>query len=205
MRDAFWGTYNTIAFKVSYYKVYQGYAETRLFWSRVICACVSILSVLIWGISKSLPVLWACLIALAQLAQTLIGFLPWAQQAAALRYLVPELDKLLVDIYRDWLRLGYESPEDKHALAERSAEYQRRFYELANQYTADIWFPVRKQIALDAENDSDKYFKALFPPTEGANGNENRQELSKQKSEPQTPCAVTGTPNLGEGKSPSAE
>ena len=85
MRDCFWGTYQTIVFKKFYYEEHQRRSEKLLFWTKLACSVVSIISVLIWSISQTMPVLWACLIALAQLAQSLLGYLPWSNQLEALR------------------------------------------------------------------------------------------------------------------------
>lgn len=167
MRDIFWGVYHSIAFKKCYYLAHQRHAESCLFAARLICGAVSIVSVLVWGIARSMPVLWACLIALAQLAQAMLGYLPWSQQLNALRYLLPELDMLLVDLNEDWLRLAYADPEDADALAACAVKYDRAFYELEHKYANDVWFPLNKSICDKAEDALDDFLRVRFQTPEG--------------------------------------
>ena len=167
MRDIFWGTYQSLWYKRFFYLAWMRRAETLSFWSRVVCAVVSIISVLVWSISKSLPVLWACLIALAQIVQTLLGYLPWEKQRNALVYMLPELNALLADLHSDWLRLGYAHEDNDEALSSAAALYDRRFYELENRYTNGIWFPRRKRIMEETEADWDRYMSVRFDIPKG--------------------------------------
>ena len=166
MRDCFWGTYQTIVFKKFYYEEHQRRSEKLLFWTKLACSVVSIISVLIWSISQTMPVLWACLIALAQLAQSLLGYLPWSNQLEALRYLIPALNRLLVDISEDWMRLGYAEKDDDNSLLEKAVSYERRYYELEDQFTSGIWFPVVKSVINAAETAEDNYFHVKYSLSE---------------------------------------
>ena len=167
MHDRFWGTYQSIVFKKCFYEEHQRRSEQFLFWTKIICAAVSILSVLIWSISRSMPVLWSCLIALAQIAQTMIGFIPWSQQVNALRYLLPDLNDLIVKLDADWMNLHYTDTAGESAYIEKAAQYERSFFEIENRFTNGVWFPVVKSVVANAEHSSENYFLVRYSNTEG--------------------------------------
>lgn len=176
MLNRFWGTYQSIVFKKCFFEEHQRRSEILLFWAKVICAAVSILSVLAWSVSKSLPALWASLIALAQLAQTMLGYIPWAQQLNALCYLLPDLNLLIADLDADWLRLSQGESEDPAALTEKSAFYERKYFELENRFTVGVWFPVTKSVVAAAETSRKDYFRVRYSNEEGCEKNADSAE-----------------------------
>lgn len=166
MRTLFWGMYQDIAFKKFYWEEHQRRSEKLLFTARLLCAAVSIVSVLIWSIAKSMPALWASLIALAQIAQSMLDSLPWAKQLTALQYLIPELSDLLVDIDKDWMvleRIG----ADENDTIEKIHAYEQSYYRLENQYASGVWFPTVKSVVAAAEEASDAYFRLRYFMPEG--------------------------------------
>ena len=156
MRDRFYGTYQSILFKRCYYEENQRRSERLLFIARFGCAVISILSVLAWSISKSLPTLWACLIALAQIAQSMVDFLPWARQISASHYLLPELNELLTDMDEQWLKLEYIGSSKEDVLSAIAA-FERRFYSIEEKYTTGVWFPVVKRVLKNADRATENY------------------------------------------------
>lgn len=176
MREYFWGVYYSIAYKKFYYLAHQRRSQTLLFAAKCICGGVSIISILIWGIARSMPVLWACLIALAQLSQTMLEYLPWSKQLNALNYLLPSLDELLLDVYEDWLRYGCDEKDNRSMLAECAVKYDRKYFELENRYTAGVWFPMWKSVCKRAETACDHYFDVRFPAQKGDDPNEEKAE-----------------------------
>ena len=168
MNERFWGTYQSIVFKKCYYEEHQRRSERLLFWAKAVCATVSILSALIWSVSRSMPILWACLIALAQIAQTMLGFVPWSQQLSALRYLIPELNALIVDIDADWMRLHYTDKADDEEFIQKTAQHERRFFEAESRFAEGMWFPVVKSVVKNAEKSADSYFLLRYFPVKGS-------------------------------------
>ena len=168
MRERFWGTYQSIVFKKCYYEEHQRRSERLLFYAKSLCAAVSILSVLIWSISRSMPILWACLIALAQIAQTMINFVPWAQQINALCYLIPGLNALIVDLDADWMILHYTDDGEEETFIEKTAQYERRFFDLEDQFTGGVWFPAVESVIERAEENAKNYFCVRYFNAEGS-------------------------------------
>ena len=186
MRDCFWGTYQTIVFKKFFYEEHQRRSEKLLFWAKLVCSVVSIISVLIWSISKKAPVLWACLIALAQVSQSMLDYLPWSKQLNALRFLLPELNKLIVDLSEDWMKLGYAEVDDDAKLLERTVTHERRYYEIEDQFTNEVWFPVLKSVVAAAEKAEDDYFCVKYSVSEGSetDGPGETKTKTERQSEP---------------------
>lgn len=145
MRELFWNMYQDIAYKKYYYEEHQRRSERLLFIARAACAVVSISSAVIWSIAQSMPILWALLIALAQIAQTMLNDLPWAEQLACLKYLVPELSKLLAEIDRDWMTQDYLGLSDEELIT-KIHQYDDRFFALEDKYTSGVWFPVIQSV-----------------------------------------------------------
>lgn len=161
MRELFWNMYQDILFRKCYYEEHQRRSEKLLFIARAVCAMVSIASVVIWSIARSMPVLWALLIAVAQVAQTLLNDLPWANQLACLKYFLPDLLKMVAEIEQDWMSLDYLGATDE-SLVSRIHEYTERFFAMESKYTTGIWFPAVKSVVHAAEKSADNHTDMRF-------------------------------------------
>lgn len=178
MRNRFWGMYQSIVYKKNVFEEIRRRAEISLFVSRVLFALVSILSVLAWSISKSMPVLWACLIAGAQIVQSLVDFLPWSNQIRALKFLLPELISLIWEIDKDWMRIENGDLWNEDELFHLIAGYEKRFSELEAKYTNDVWIYALKSVKSSAEKETDAYFKIRYFTTEGSDADERSETES---------------------------
>lgn len=162
MRDRYFSMYQSIEYKTCFYRAH---GENARKWYNLYTAAtlaLSILSVLIWSISKTMPAIWAILIAAAQFAQAYSTNLPWANQLTALKYLLPELDQLVLDIDRDWLYIdtgGYASEE----ILELISTYEKRYASLENQFASDAPFHQKQKILEKAEKDQRQYFYIRYP------------------------------------------
>ena len=163
--------YESIKFKECFYAAHGERSEALYNAFSFVTIFVSILSVLMWSVSKSMPALWAIVIAVAQFAQAFSVKLPWADRITALRYLLPELKKLSLRIDRDWLALDIEHYDDKKIFALIS-EYETAFSALENQFTQYASFPENRFVLEKAEKDQRAYFYAKYPSTQYAEGGE---------------------------------
>ena len=162
MRDRYFSMYQSIKYKECFYAAHQKKANKMYSGYTVIMVALSIFSVLLWGISKTMPVLWAMVIAAAQFAQALSSYLPWAKQLSALKYLVPELTKLSLDIDHDWLALNLKGYSDAQILRLISV-YEGRFEALEKQFATDVDFGQTKDILKKAESDQLNHFYIRYP------------------------------------------
>lgn len=162
MRDRYFSMYQSIKYKECFYAAHQEKARKLYSAYTIIMAMLSIFSVLLWSISKTLPLLWAVVIAAAQFAQALSSYLPWAKQLGALQYLMPELAQLLLDIDHDWLALDLNRYPDARILKLISV-YEGRFEALEKQFANDVDFARTKGILKKAELDQRTYFYIRYP------------------------------------------
>ena len=162
MRDRYFSMYQSIKYKECYYAAHQEKAHKLYSAYTVIMAALSIFSVLLWSISKTMPALWAMLIAAAQFAQALSSYLPWAKQLGALKYLMPELAQLSLDIDHDWLALDLNGYPDARILKLISM-YEDRFEALEKQFANDVDFARTKGILKKAELAQRNHFYIRYP------------------------------------------
>lgn len=185
MRNRFWGMYQSIVYKKNVFEEIRRRAELSLFVARALFALVSILSVLAWSISKSMPVLWACLIAGAQVVQSLVDFLPWSNQIRALKFLLPDLISMIWEIDKDWMRIENGDLWDEDELFHLISGYEKRFSELEAKYTNDVWIYALKSVKSSAEEETDAYFKIRYSNKKGSDADEQTKTESDAQ-EPET-------------------
>lgn len=166
MRDRYFHMYCIIKYKECFYNVHQARAQKLYNTYAVVMGAISIASVAAWSISKDLPALWAILIALAQFAQAFSGNLPCAQQIAALKYLVPELAKLSLEIDNSWRDIDLCEFSDTE-ISDLITEYEQRFSALEMQFANGIEFSQSKSILRKTEHNQRAYFYARYLETEG--------------------------------------
>lgn len=184
MRNRFWGMYQSIVYKKNVFEEIRRRAELWFFLSRVVFALVSIASVLAWSVSKSMPVLWACLIAGAQIAQSLVDFLPWANQIRALKFLLPEMISLIWEIDKDWMRIENGELWDDDELFSLISGYEKRFSDLEAKYTNDVWFYALKSVKTAADKETDAYFNIRYSTEKGSDADEQtKTEPDAQETE----------------------
>lgn len=162
MRDRFFSMYQCIKYKECFYGSHRENAQKMYNAYSTITLAVSIISVLIWSISKSMPALWAIVIAVAQFAQACGSKLLWSSQLTSLKYLMPELAKLCLNIDHDWLALDLNNYSDEKILKLISM-YEDRFEVLQKQFTDGISFHEKAAILKKAEMDQRNYFYARYP------------------------------------------
>lgn len=161
MRERYFRMHESIEYKRCFYRRHFDRA-TRLYYQISTEALVaSVVSVLVWSISKTMPALWAIVIACAQFVQAYSVNLPYAKQIASLNYLLPELNKLILQIDYGWLSLDIVGYDDQELL-KQIAEHEAKFTALEDQFTNGIKFPEIESILKKAEQDTDAYFKARY-------------------------------------------
>lgn len=175
MRDRYFYMYEDIKYKECFYAAHGDRADRLNCAYSLFTLAISIISVFVWGISKSMPALWASIIALAQFAQVLNSKFPWASQMTALKFLMPELAKLSLDIDHDWLLSDVEGYDDAKILHLIST-YESRFKALEDQFTEGVKFSKKKQSILDeAEKEQRAYFYSRYPYTKNTENTERRE------------------------------
>lgn len=162
MRDRYFSMYQSIKYKECFYAAHKEKAQKLYGLYTFFMITLSVFSVLVWGISKTMPALWAIVIAAAQFAQALSSHLPWAKQLVALKYLMPELAELSLDIDHDWLALDLKGYSDAKIL-ELIAKYENRFDTIEKQFVNDVHFDQTEGILKKAELSHRNHFYMRYP------------------------------------------
>jgi len=171
MRDRYFSMYQSIKYKECFYMAHQEKAQKMYSTYTTITIALSILSVLIWSISKTMPALWAITIATAQFAQAFSSNLLCAKQLGALKYLLPELAKLSLDIDHNWLALNLNGYSDVQIL-ELVSLYENRFESLQKQFADDVPFDKKAAILEKTELSHRSYFYIRYPEIKEIEGRE---------------------------------
>lgn len=164
VRDRYFSMYQSIEFKSCYYGTHKAKANQNQLIFTIVMAVLSFVSISVWSISKSLPALWAVLIAAAQLAQALSPLLPWSKQLVALKFLLPQLTQLVLDIDREWLSLDQHEYSDEKII-DLVSEFENRYANIEAQFVGDTYFSEADSIISVAELDAKKYFYNRYPST----------------------------------------
>ena len=164
MRERFFRVYETIIFKECFYQAHEKRARSLSTAYTVLMLPVSIVSVLVWSISKSMPTLWAIVIAVAQLAQALGTFMPFSKQLVSLKFLLPELSRLSIELDKSWLLIDVKQYDDNKILSLIN-DYENRFNELELKYVSsiDVDFSENKSIMKATEKMQRGHFYSRYP------------------------------------------
>lgn len=160
MRDAYWAMYTTFKHKEQYFQHYS--LGTKRINGSISCflLVVSVSGIGYWAIWTLSPFSWigAGVAALAQVVQVLNQYhFPFSKQDAALRYLQPQLSGLLRDVGADWIKIQVNEFDDRK-IAQLITKHKERYATLDEQYTSDLYIPLRARCDKKAEIDCRRYF-----------------------------------------------
>ena len=164
MSDSYWAMYTSIKHKERYYRYYStGSKRINALISGGLIA-VTLGGVGSWAIGDYHPFIWICagIAATAQVVQVLNQFyFPFAKQVAALRYLLPQLSKLILAIDSNWRKLKINTL-DNNEISNLIDKYQAQYAELEAQYIVALYMPRRKRSEKKAEIDCRHYFNQHY-------------------------------------------
>lgn len=164
MRETYWNLYTDIKYKSCYYKYFQKFMNA-IYWSiTVFCSIVSFSSIAAWGIWESYPVLWSVLIGISQVIQAMFSKLPYSDLIHPTKLMISSLDKLLIQIKRDWLEINYlEYPDEK--IPKLIEKYELQYSELVSQFFSGAYLPDIGYCMKKAEDECNTYF-SLYQHTQ---------------------------------------
>lgn len=162
MRDRYFAMYQSVEFKLCYYETYKDYSYRMYCTYSVAMIVISLVSVTAWSISKSQPIIWAIIIGGAQLAQALATFLPWSKQLTALKYFVPAVKLLVLDVDKSWNDLNLREYKDEK-IGLLLSDYERKYADIESQFLGDTPFSERTRLIESATQKAKRYFYNRFP------------------------------------------
>ena len=75
-------------------------------------------------------------------------------------------------------RGDFAEVDDETALLEKAVLYDRKYFELEDQFTSGVWFPVVKSVVAAAEKAQDDYFRVKYLSAEGGEDRETGKSES---------------------------
>lgn len=157
MRDRYWNMFYDARYRLFYYTFYKQQCDIRTRWIKIFLSIVSCSGVAGWAIWKSIPGLWAFVIALSQIVSVIYEYLPFAKESTGIEYLLPELEMLTIDIASDWNRI--DETDDKEII-EKISFYEKRMVEIESRFLSSSAFLYNKKAIQRANDECDKFFKA---------------------------------------------
>lgn len=165
MRDKYWAMYTELKHKEKYYLRYQIYAKRCNGIVNGICLFASGGGVLAWSEGRLFPLLCAFIILLAQITQAIKPLLPFSQQLISLKFLNPELSRLLIDVDSSWDKvtlIDESNSAECEYVSNLIRDYEIEFDSLTSQFIGDTYFPIKKCCDKAAEEECRKYFKHRY-------------------------------------------
>ncbi|MCI8857804.1 MAG: hypothetical protein HFH26_14890 [Clostridiaceae bacterium] len=161
MRNRYFRMYESIKFKECFYALHFVRAKKLYTCFSVVTLFISISSVLAWTISRNMPTFWAIVIAVAQFAQCISPYTPWSAQLTALKFLLPEVSKLTLEIDHEWLFIDERNYNDEKIL-ELIICFEDRLHEIEYQFADGIYFSRCAQVLKDAEKRQRTHFYSRY-------------------------------------------
>lgn len=162
MRDRYFAMYQSVEFKLCYYEIYKEHSYRMYVAYSVALVVISLVGVSAWSISKSQPIVWAIIIGGAQLAQALVAFLPWSKQLISLKYFIPAVKILVLDVDKSWNDLNLkEYKAEKIGLL--LSDYEHKYADIESQFLGDTPFPENNKFIGRATQKAKRYFYNRFP------------------------------------------
>lgn len=166
MNQYLWDLFLEIKHKERYTSMYQLHVTRINNIISGICAVFSAGSVAAWPFWSLRPALWTALICVIQAVQIFRPYLPFGQRSAALKYFIPDLRMLLVDLEYDLN--SSPSLSDERCL-EITKDYVRRYEALYAKYLGDREIPRNRSVDKAAGKECKYYFSLHYHITEWRN------------------------------------
>lgn len=166
MRDRFWLMFFNLKFRERFYNCHSKRSRRINLLASGTTLVVSFASTLLWSNATDnsyLAVVWALLIALAQLFQSLRDLFPWGKQLSVLEYFLPELQKLVLDIENTWNLIDFDPNNwDTLKIDQARAEFNRRFVDLEQKYIGSVHFSEGRRIQKKAAAETRLFFSNRY-------------------------------------------
>lgn len=155
MRDRYWAMFCDLKYKERYYWHYQIRARRINGLINGICLLTTSASVANWFIWQHIPIVWSLLIISAQAIQVLKPLFPFSKQIDSLKFLIPAIDKLIIDVDYSW---NQTHQQDEKQISKLIKKYESQYIDLNNQFINEVYFPVIKNCEDKAQTDTINFF-----------------------------------------------
>ena len=161
MRERYWNFYVATKHKSFYYMQFQ-LLFVRINWIlSAFLTLTTISCIAAWNVWQSHTLIWGFLIACSQIVQALFPKLPYNDILISTKFIITEVDRLLLDIDHDWLYLDIHNLSDDEILV-LLTKHQQRYFDLVNQFFSGTYLPVIKYCEKRAERDCKNFFSTTY-------------------------------------------
>lgn len=133
MRETYWNLYVKLVYKSCYYKYFQSLFGKINWILTIFCSVVSLSSIAAWGIWKTHSAIWSVLICVSQLIQAMFPKLPYNDLLSSTKFMISSLDKLLIQLKTDWLKIQYLDSTEEEIL-KLIKKHETSYSELVPQF-----------------------------------------------------------------------
>lgn len=161
MRERYWTFYVSIKHKSFYYMHFQ-FLFNKINWSiTAFLGFTTLSSIAALDVWKEVPWLWVGLICASQVIQALFPKLPYNDLLISTKFMIAEINRLLIDIDHDWLYLNIHTLTEDEILS-LIEKHQLRYFELVNQFFSGTYLPNIRYCEKRAEQDCKNYFSVTY-------------------------------------------
>ena len=160
MREKFWEM--IVNFKIAE-RYYWYYTCDSKKWNNVItgiCLLTSASSISACYFWKQFPIIWAVIIAAAQVVSVCKPLFPFDNRLVSARYIYQDIVDLMVDVEDIWGVDGSEITESD--FKSELSKYVRRYNDIENRFSKPDLFPAKKRLHDKAQRDAALYFRSRY-------------------------------------------
>jgi hypothetical protein len=146
---------------------YRDRLARRVRWLEILRAVASSGAIATWAVVQTYPMVWATIIAAAQLSDALKDVIPFTSRYRAASALVMSLDALLIEALYEWEGV-YSAQFSNAEITERRRKLMTLRHEAEKEHFPTGDLPERDDLLKLAEQDTVSYFEAMFEPVASA-------------------------------------
>lgn len=175
VRSVFYSVVNDIKFKEQYYESYYTYAVKIQTGTSIICALASAGSIYAWTQWEELHIIWTILILVSQVVQIVKTYLPYSRRIDALKYIIPEMHRLVLETETCWYRL---EKDDNPDYITAIYKYRQKQIDIDVKYLGSDPLPDKRTLRSKAQKATENHLALYFGVVEGGDND-------VQQSDPQ--------------------
>jgi hypothetical protein len=130
------------------------------------CAVIGSASIAAWAFWKEYAIVWAVLVGLTQLIQTIRPYMPFRDRIIRLKRALPELASILNDMEDDWDRYQMNSDAKPEECGLLLIKYRRLLLQLSERSAFESSTPVYKCVRKRAEEEYEQHCSLFYKTKE---------------------------------------
>ncbi len=164
--------------RIKYFNLYVQFKASSIFlhlllkryqfWNKFISGSLAVItsgSVTAWFVWKSVPLLWAVIVAVSQVVSIVKGYIPFLEYIAPLKYLLPELEKMLIEMDYKWELINRAEYDDDSAINDLIYSCDCQWSSMQNKYMPGVSL-ANARLQAKADQSAIDFFSQRYPQKE---------------------------------------